>query len=130
MDKIVDHLFVFRGNGVIEDFPGNYSDFRAYDQSKSETPTDADNNTEQKTENLEENKAQKLSYNEQKEFKNLESKIRALELDKKQLEQKFHNPELSQDEINDLSQELQDIIDEIETKELRWFELAEKFESS
>ncbi|WP_370392222.1 ABC-F family ATP-binding cassette domain-containing protein [uncultured Winogradskyella sp.] len=130
MDKIVDHLFVFRGNGVIEDFPGNYSDFRAYDQSKSETPTDADNNTEQKTENLEENKAQKLSYNEQKEFKNLESRIRALELDKKQLEQKFHNPELSQDEINDLSQELQDIIDEIETKELRWFELAEKFESS
>jgi ATP-binding cassette subfamily F protein uup len=130
MDKIVDHLFVFRGNGVIEDFPGNYSDFRAYDQSKSETPTDTDNNTEQKTENLEENKAQKLSYNEQKEFKNLESKIRALELDKKQLEQKFHNPELSQDEINALSQELQSIIDEIETKELRWFELAEKFESS
>lgn len=126
MDKIVDHLFVFRGEGVVDDFPGNYSDFRAYDSSQPKQQY-----TPKKTENtkaVQQNQANKLSYNEQKEYKNLESKIRALELDKKALEAKFNNPELSQDEINKLSEELQGIIDTIEEKELRWFELAEKLE--
>ncbi|WP_299363349.1 ATP-binding cassette domain-containing protein, partial [Winogradskyella sp.] len=128
MDKIVDHLFVFRGRGVVDDFPGNYSDFRAYDNSlpkqiKTETKTD-------NTEAIKQNEANKLSYNEQKEYKNLESKIRALELDKKALEAKFNNPNLSQDEINQLSEELQSIIDTIEEKEMRWFELAEKLEAN
>tara|TARA_Y100000589_G_C27187513_1_gene643324 strand:- start:20 stop:1882 length:1863 start_codon:yes stop_codon:yes gene_type:complete len=126
MDKIVDHLFVFRGEGIIEDFPGNYSDFRAYDSSQPkqvESTEKADN-----TEAVKQNKAAKLSYNEQKEYKNLESKIRSLELDKKAMEAKFNNPDLSQDDINKLSAELQVIIDTIEEKELRWFELAERLE--
>lgn len=126
MDKIVDHLFVFRGEGVIEDFPGNYSDFRAYDSSQPkqiETVEKTDN-----TEAIKQNEANKLSYNEQKEYKNLESKIRSLELDKVALEAKFNNPDLSQDDINKLSQELQVILDTIEEKELRWFELSEKLE--
>nr|WP_221892480.1 ABC-F family ATP-binding cassette domain-containing protein [Winogradskyella flava] len=127
MDKIVDHLFVFRGNGVVDDFPGNYSDFRAYDgsqpkQVQTSTKTESSEATKQ-------NEAYKLSYNEQKEYKNLESKIRSLELDKNALESRFNNPELSQDDINKLSDELQIIIDTIEEKELRWFELAEKLES-
>ncbi|MEF3080377.1 ABC-F family ATP-binding cassette domain-containing protein [Winogradskyella poriferorum] len=127
MDKIVDHLFVFRGEGIIEDFPGNYSDFRAYDSSQPkqvESTEKADN-----TEAIKQNEAAKLSYNEQKEYKNLESKIRSLELDKKAMEAKFNNPDLSQDDINKLSAELQVIIDTIEEKELRWFELAERLES-
>ncbi|MDG4714333.1 ABC-F family ATP-binding cassette domain-containing protein [Winogradskyella marincola] len=126
MDKIVDHLFVFRGEGIIEDFPGNYSDFRAYDSSQPkqvESTEKADN-----TEAIKQNEAAKLSYNEQKEYKNLESKIRSLELDKKAMEAKFNNPDLSQDDINKLSAELQVIIDAIEEKELRWFELAERLE--
>lgn len=126
MDKIVDHLFVFRGEGIIEDFPGNYSDFRAYDGSQPkqiETTEKTDN-----TEAVKQNEASKLSYNEQKEYKNLESKIRSLELDKKAMEAKFNNPDLSQDDINKLSAELQVIIDTIEEKELRWFELAERLE--
>ncbi|WP_299097515.1 ABC-F family ATP-binding cassette domain-containing protein [Winogradskyella sp.] len=126
MDKIVDHLFVFRGEGIIEDFPGNYSDFRAYDSSQPkqvESTEKADN-----TEAVKQNEAAKLSYNEQKEYKNLESKIRSLELDKKAMEAKFNNPDLSQDDINKLSAELQVIIDAIEEKELRWFELAERLE--
>ena len=127
MDKIVDHLFVFRGEGVIEDFPGNYSDFRAYDSSQSKQVE----NTEKvdNAEAVKQNEATKLSYNEQKEYKNLESKIRSLELDKKAMEAKFNNPDLSQDDINKLSAELQVIIDTIEEKELRWFELAEKLEN-
>ncbi|WP_339624545.1 ABC-F family ATP-binding cassette domain-containing protein [uncultured Winogradskyella sp.] len=126
MDKIVDHMFVFRGEGVVDDFPGNYSDFRAYDASKSkqiEQPIKTDN-----TEVVKQNEANKLDYNEQKEYKNLTSKIRALELDKIALEAKFLNPELSQDEISKLSEKLQVIIDTIEEKEMRWFELAEKLE--
>lgn len=126
MDKIVDHLFVFRGNAVIEDFPGNYSDFRAYDTSLPKTANikvKADTNKVVKK-----NEAKKLSYNEQKEYKNLESKIRSLELDKTALEDKFNNPELSQEDINKLSEDLQTIISLIEEKELRWFELAEKLE--
>jgi ATP-binding cassette subfamily F protein uup len=126
MDKIVDHLFIFRGNAVVEDFPGNYSDFRAYENSqpKQIEPTEKVDNTA----SVKQNEAQKLSYNEQKEYKNLESKIRALELDKTALEAKFHNPDLSQEDINKLSEKLQHIIDSIEEKELRWFELSEKLE--
>ena len=126
MDKIVDHLFVFRGNAVIEDFPGNYSDFRAYYTSLPKTA-----NIKVKADIIEvvkKNEANKLSYNEQKEYKNLESKIRSLELDKTALEDKFNNPELSQEDINKLSEDLQTIISLIEEKELRWFELAEKLE--
>jgi len=126
MDKIVDHLFVFRGDGIVDDFPGNYSDFRAYDISlpKQIAETTKTDNTKA----VKQNEANKLSYNEQKEYKNLESKIRSLELDKKALEAKFNNPELSQDDISKLSEKLQDIIDTIEEKEMRWFELSEKLE--
>jgi ATP-binding cassette subfamily F protein uup len=126
MDKIVDHLFVFRGEGVIEDFPGNYSDFRAYDSSQPKQVESTEKATNTKA--IKKNEATKLSYNEQKEYKNLESKIRSLELDKKAMEAKFNNPDLSQDDINKLSAELQVIIDTIEEKELRWFELAERLE--
>ncbi|WP_461588242.1 ABC-F family ATP-binding cassette domain-containing protein [Winogradskyella sp.] len=128
MDKIIDHLFVFKGEGIVDDFPGNYSDYRAYESSQPkqiETTKKAGN-----TEAVKQNTANKLSYNEQKEYKNLESKIRSLELDKKALEEKFNNPDLSQDDINKLSSKLQVIIDAIEEKEMRWFELAEKLEAN
>ena len=129
MDKIVDHLFVFKGDGKVQDFPGNYSDYREYEASKPpETKSEVkEANIVENNDNK--NKAQKLSYNEQKEYKNIESKIRSLELDKKALEEKFTDTSLSQDEINKLSQKLQKIITDIEEKEMRWFELSEKFES-
>ncbi len=123
MDKIVDHLFVFRGQGEVEDFPGNYSDFREYEAS---TPPEETVKVAS-TSNQQQNDANKLSYNEQKEYKGLESKIRALELDKKALEAKFHDATLSQEAIEKLAGDLQRIIKELETKETRWFELSEKF---
>ncbi|WP_418511575.1 ABC-F family ATP-binding cassette domain-containing protein [Corallibacter sp.] len=128
MDKIVDHLFVFRGHGVIEDFPGNYSDFRAYEDSQESTSKLPEEKKEKKAWKKDSNN--KLSYNEQKEYKNIESKLNTLDYDKKALEKKFNNPDLTQEQINALSQELQTIIDEIETKEMRWFELAAKMEDS
>ncbi|MDN3492449.1 ABC-F family ATP-binding cassette domain-containing protein [Winogradskyella bathintestinalis] len=127
MDKIVDHMFVFRGEGVVDDFPGNYSDFRAYDNSQPKQIEQAEKTDNTKA--VKQNEAKKLDYNEQKEYKNIESKIRALELDKKAMEAKFLNPDLSQDEITKLSEKLQVIIDTIEEKEMRWFELSEKLEN-
>jgi ATP-binding cassette subfamily F protein uup len=126
MDKIVDHLFVFKGEGEVQDFPGNYTDYREYEAStppkeKAEVTTAVSSENQQ-----DQNKADKLTYNEQKEYKNLESKIRSLELDKKALEEKFLDASLSQDKITELSRKLQKIIDDIETKEIRWFELADK----
>ncbi|WP_203257362.1 ABC-F family ATP-binding cassette domain-containing protein [Hyunsoonleella ulvae] len=126
MDKIVDHLFVFKGKGIIEDFPGNYSDYRAYEDSQ---PTIVKTNEDKKEkQSWKQNDASKLSFNEEKELRNIESKLNSLAFDKKELENKFNNPDLTQDDINTLSQELQKLIDVIETKEERWFELSAKLE--
>ncbi|MDD7885195.1 ABC-F family ATP-binding cassette domain-containing protein [Flavivirga sp. 57AJ16] len=126
MDKVIDHLFVFRGEGIIEDFPGNYTDYRVYEDSQ---PIISNTQEDKKDKNAwKKNDTNKLSYNEEKELKNIESKLNSLTFDKKELENKFNNPELTQEEINALSDELQKIIDTIEAKEERWFELSSKLE--
>ena len=126
MDKVVDHLFVFRGNGVIEDFPGNYSDYRTYEDSMvQEAALDA---KKEKKQWKKDSKTSNLTYNEQKEYNNLESKISALEYDKNALEEKFHDENLTPEEIEKLSIKLQKIMEEIEEKEMRWFELGSKLE--
>ncbi|WP_339633878.1 ABC-F family ATP-binding cassette domain-containing protein [Bizionia echini] len=125
MDKIVDHLLVFRGEGLVEDFPGNYSDFRAYEDSQ-EPETKEDDKKEKK--NWKKDANTKLSYNEQKEYKNIESKINSLEFDKAEIEKEFLNPDLTPEQINTLSEKLQKILDEIDEKEMRWFELSSKLE--
>lgn len=127
MDKIVDHLFVFKGEGIIEDFPGNYSDYRIYEDSQpTETKSLEDKKEKQ---SWKQNEASKLTFNEEKELRNIESKLNALAFDKKELEDKFNNPELTQEKINELSKQLQGIIETIESKEERWFELSAKLES-
>ncbi|EDP94276.1 ABC-F family ATP-binding cassette domain-containing protein [Kordia algicida OT-1] len=125
MDKIVDHLFVFRGNGVIEDFPGNYSDFRTYEDS-AEPETTTVEKKEKKS--WRQDESEKLSYNEQKEYKRLEKDIQRLEEEKEKIEAEFVSGELSQEEIQEKSLELQKIINESEEKTERWFELASKIE--
>lgn len=127
MDKITDHLFVFEGQGKISDFPGNYTDYRVYEDSKPPEPKSEKASNASKSQTL--NEAEKLSYNEQKELKNIESKLKRLEKDKKELENKFNDTSLSQEEINTLSEQLQALIEDIEGKELRWLELSEKLES-
>ncbi|WP_445955306.1 ABC-F family ATP-binding cassette domain-containing protein [Yeosuana sp.] len=126
MDKVVDHLFVFKGDGIVEDFPGNYTDYRVYEDSQPVISNTSDDKKEKKT--WKKTESNKLSYNEEKELKNIESKLKSLTFDKKELENKFHNPELSQDKILKLSEELQKIIDDIEMKEERWLELSSKLE--
>ena len=126
MDKIVDHLFIFRGQGIIEDFPGNYSDFRTYEDSTPKVSENSESKSEKKQWKKDSNS--QLSYNEQKELKNVESKLKSLEHDKKDMESKFHDESLSTEDIKELSTKLQGIIDTIEEKEMRWLELLEKLE--
>jgi len=130
MDKIVDSLFVFRGKGLIENFPGNYSDFRSYENS---TPNEIPKKTEKKTNNTSDNKVKvkngvKLSYAENKEYINLESDIAKLQRKKTAIETDFSEGKIEGDDIDKKSKELQKIIDDIEYKEMRWFELSEKLE--
>jgi len=126
MDKVIDHLLIFKGDGVIEDFPGNYTDYRVYEDSQPVITKTSEGKKDKQS--WKKNEVSKLSYNEEKELKNIESKLKSLAFDKKELENKFHNPELSQDDINKLSAELQKIIDTIETKEERWLELSSMLE--
>jgi len=125
MDKIVDHLFVFRGEGVVEDFPGNYSDYRIYESSKVIEERENKTTSTEKTENnWRDTSGGKLSYSEQKEYKQLEKEIQKLEEKKVTLQNKFTDPELDGDEIANLSIELKEITDAIEGKTERWFELS------
>lgn len=126
MDKIVDHLFVFRGQGEIEDFPGNYSDFRIYEDSVEPVKDDA---PKEKV-NWKENQPKKagLSFNEQKEFSKIEREIKDMEYKKKQIEEEFSKGSVSDDKIQQKADELQKIIQTLEEKEERWFELSAKMD--
>ncbi|MEM8763909.1 MAG: ABC-F family ATP-binding cassette domain-containing protein [Bacteroidota bacterium] len=125
MDKIVDHLFVFKGNGTFEDFPGNYSDYRVYEKvrPKEVTPI-VEKAADPKSNKKEKTTGGKLSYQEQQEYKQLEKDIQKLEEQKKILENAFSNPELSGEEINAKSIELKEISDTLNVKTERWFELS------
>ncbi|MCL4121510.1 UNVERIFIED_CONTAM: hypothetical protein GTU68_013581 [Idotea baltica] len=134
MDKIVDHLFVFESEGLITDFPGNYSDYRAYEDSQ---PTGGNNKTNTKTidskisddKSSSEPSKEKLSYNEKQEFRQLEKDIAKLEKKKTTIEQQFANNEVASDKIDEVSMLLQEVIDAITTKEERWLEISMKIES-
>ena len=127
MDKIVDHLFVFRGEGEIEDFPGNYSDFRAYEDS-AEPKTLNSVSTEKPNWKEKQTSTSGLSFNEQKEFNKIEKEIKDLEYQKKQIEQEFADGKVADDKIETKANELQKIIQTLEDKEERWFELSSKME--
>jgi|TARA_R100000479_G_scaffold33554_3_gene14221 ATP-binding cassette subfamily F protein uup len=128
MDKIVDHLFVFKGEGEIQDFPGNYSDYRTYEDSKPKNEPKAETVDTTKTDWKKDTTKAKLSYHEQKEHRNLEKEIAKLEKEKEALQNKFATENWDGEEIDKQSLKLQELIDAIEEKEMRWFELSEKIE--
>ncbi|MBE7639795.1 ATP-binding cassette domain-containing protein [Salegentibacter sp. BLCTC] len=128
MDKIVDHLFVFQGNAEIQDFPGNYTDYREYENSAIAEAREESSETESTKKDWKKTSSgTKLSYNEQKEFGKLEKEIAKLEKQKEKFQQKFLE-NLNPDEIKENSIKLQEIDDAIETKTERWFELGAKME--
>jgi ATP-binding cassette subfamily F protein uup len=125
MDKIVDALFVFRGEGIVENFPGNYSDFRAYDGS---VPKEVEK--KKTTEKIVEKKKKPvaLNFNEKREFGGLEVEIERLQKSKASVENQFLNVEIPTDEIAAKSQELEEILLKLEQKEERWLALSMKLE--
>ncbi|MDG2195002.1 MAG: ABC-F family ATP-binding cassette domain-containing protein [Polaribacter sp.] len=125
MDKIMDSLFVFRGDGVVENFPGNYSDFRAYEDSK---PSEKISAKKKEIPRIKTSPKGKLSFNENREFGLLESDIARLEKKKTGIETQFANNEISAEDINHKSVELQQIVTDLEQKEERWLELSMKLE--
>jgi len=128
MDKIVDHLFVFRGKGVIDDFPGNYSDFRAYEDSAPKEKPTTEKESQPKTNWKQDSSKAKLSYNEQKEHSKLEREIAKLERERETLQNKFATENWETEEIQKQSLILQKIMTDLEEKEERWFELSAKLE--
>ncbi|MBO1884639.1 ABC-F family ATP-binding cassette domain-containing protein [Capnocytophaga sp. Marseille-Q4570] len=124
MDKIVDHLFVFKGKGEVEDFPGNYTDYRVYEES---TPPADETPKKETTKNTWRKDGMKgLSFNEQKEYNRLEKEIATLEEKKAAIEAAFAAGNLTPDEIQSQSVALQETLMFIEEKTERWFELTEK----
>ncbi len=132
MDKIVDHLFVFRGDAVVEDFPGNYSDYRAYEDSKIAGEREEKSNRREDSEEKDATPVTRsqntLTYLEKKEYRNLEKEIKKLEKKKTEVQNKFADGSLTGEEIEAFSIELGELEDTIDAKTERWFELSDRLE--
>ena len=138
MDKVVDHLLVFKGNGEIKDFPGNYTQYREWEKMESEntSATNKTSNTSKsntpsntgmsgKTEKASLPTKRKLSYKEKREMEQLENDIAALEAEKKEIETALCGGTTSVDEITAMSKRLPILNDELDEKSFRWLELSE-----
>ena len=125
MDKIVDHLFVFEGEGKVSGFPGNYSDYRTYEDSN---PSSTKELVKKEDTRKTPSEIGGLSYKEKREFGKLEKEISSLENKKEAIENQFNNNEIDEEKINEVSLQLEKIILELEQKEERWLELSMKLE--
>ena len=125
MDKVVDHLLVFKGQGDIRDFPGNYSDYRDWKLAKAEHEKEAAKPKEEKTQRVRLSDKRRMTFKERKEFEQLEKEIAALEEEKKQIEEALCSGTLSVDELTEKSKRLPLLNDELDEKTMRWLELSE-----
>lgn len=127
MDKIVDHLFVFKGNGVIKDFPGNYTDYREWKTEYEKRQKNIKKAEEEKKAKPEPKKNKnKMTFAEKKEFEALEKEINDLESEKKQLEEEISSGTLPIDELTKKSERIGTIMELVDEKTFRWLELSEK----
>lgn len=126
MDKVVDHLLVFKGQGDIRDFPGNYSDYRDWKQAKEEHERQESKPREEKKPlRTRTNEKRRLTFKERREMEQLEQDIAALETEKKQIEEALCSGALSVDELTEKSKRLPLLNDELDEKSMRWLELSE-----
>lgn len=125
MDKVVDHLMVFNGQGDIRDFPGNYSDYRDWKEAKAQKEKEAEKPQEEKTARVRLNDKRKMSFKEKREFEQLEKEIAELEAEKAQIEELLCSGTLSVDELTEKSKRLPEVNDLIDEKTMRWLELSE-----
>ncbi|NBC84239.1 MAG: ATP-binding cassette domain-containing protein [Bacteroidetes bacterium] len=129
MDKIVDHLFVFEGQGSIKDFPGNYSQYRAWKSEQDKTKTQKTTSSapaKNKTEEPAAKQSNKLTYKERLELQEVETEIDHLEAEKTQLENEVSSGSLPNDELIEKSEQIAKLMETIEQKTERWMELSEK----
>jgi len=126
MDKVVDHLLVFNGQGDIRDFPGNYSDYRDWKEAKAKLEKKEEEKTkEPKPVRVKENTKRKMSFKEKREFEQIEKDLESLEEEKKEIEAALCTGTLSADELNGKSKRIAEVIDLIDEKTMRWLELSE-----
>ena len=128
MDKVVDHLLAFRGNADIKDFPGNYTQYRDWkeeqeSQEKEKTQAKPKEDKQPKTDKPKEKK--RLTYNEQKEFEELDALIPKLEAEKAKLEEELSSGNLSNDQLQKKSHRYGELTVDIDEKTMRWLELSE-----
>ncbi len=124
MDKVVDHILVFKGEGVIDDFPGNYTQYRQYSamQSKEEAKADASAKEKKSYRN---DSRRRMSYKEKREFEQLEKDIASLEQQQHEIEEALCSGTLSVEELTEKSRLLPKLKEEIDEKSMRWLELSE-----
>lgn len=124
MDKVVDHILVFKGEGVIDDFPGNYTQYRQYSalQSKEEAKVDASVKEKKSYRN---DSRRRMSYKEKREFEQLEKDIASLEQQQHEIEEALCSGTLSVEELTEKSRLLPKLKEEIDEKSMRWLELSE-----
>ena len=126
MDKVVDHLLVFNGQGDIRDFPGNYSDYREWKEARRQKEKEAENPVQKAPRvRQNENRKRRMTFKERREFEQLEQEIAALETEKAQLEEALCSGLLTVDELTEKSKRLPVLNDELDAKTMRWLELSE-----
>jgi ATP-binding cassette subfamily F protein uup len=123
MDRLVDHLFVFEGDGVIKDFPGNYSQYR--ETQKNAEPEAAEKKKEGSKGTEAERPKRRLSYKDQRELEALEKELAELEKERKDLYDQLNNGSLPYAQLQQLTGRINTINESIDTKELRWLQLSE-----
>lgn len=124
MDKIVDHLFVFEGNGIIKDFNGDYTEYRELQKEQERELRSTSRTQDPKQKNTQTPNA-KLSQDERKEINKLEKEMKKLEERKAEITEQFNSMNLANDAITKLSKELNELNENLEIKEMRWLELSE-----
>lgn len=125
MDKVVDHLLVFKGDGVVKDFPGNYTQFREYNQLQSKEAAEETKTKEAPKKDYRHETKRKMTFKEKREFEQLEKDIEALEKEQAAIEQDLCSGGLSVDELTEKSKRLPILKEELDEKGMRWLELSE-----
>ena len=132
MDKVVDHIFVFRGGGDIKDFPGNYTDYRDWREEEKATAAKAAQSASKskpaadaKEKHQQSNDKRKMTFKEKREFEELEKEIPMLEEEKKRLEEEMSSGTLDNDTLLKTSMRVAELIDMLDEKGMRWLELSE-----
>ena len=132
MDRVVDHLFAFEGNGVIKDFPGNYSEYREWKDKEVQAASDKPKAEKQKEAVIQQASSKEVkkgfSFKEKHEFEKLEQEMPSLQKEKVSLEEKMNMGNLSYDELQKAAERINEIIRLLDEKEMRWLELSERIE--